>query len=48
MEYPWYELIENSTEITQGDILKNCPGNVCPVLHRLCPGRIQENDADRQ
>lgn len=25
MEYPWYDLIENSTEITQGDILKNCP-----------------------
>ena len=25
MEYPWYELIENSDEITQGDIIKNCP-----------------------
>lgn len=23
--YPWYELIENSNEITQGDILLNCP-----------------------
>lgn len=25
MEYPWYELITNSSEITQGDIIKNCP-----------------------
>lgn len=27
--YPWYELIENTGEITQGDILKGCP---VPVL----------------
>lgn len=25
MEYPWYEVIEKTEEITQGDILKNCP-----------------------
>lgn len=29
MDYPWYELIENSSEITQGDIVKNCP---VPIL----------------
>lgn len=25
MEYPWYEEINNSDEITQGDIILNCP-----------------------
>lgn len=25
IEYPWYELIKSTDEITQGDILKNCP-----------------------
>ena len=25
MEYPWYELIEDSDEVGQGDILYNCP-----------------------
>lgn len=27
--YPWYELINNMDEITQGDILKGCP---VPIL----------------
>ena len=39
MEYPWYELIENSTEITQGDILKNCP---VPKLQDV--SKIEEKD----
>lgn len=29
MEYPWYELIDNVDEITQGDIIKGCP---VPIL----------------
>ena len=29
MDYPWYELLEDSSEITQGDIVKNCP---VPIL----------------
>ena len=29
MEYPWFELQENSTDITQGDIIKGCP---VPIL----------------
>lgn len=29
MEYPWYELISNEEEITQGDIIKGCP---VPIL----------------
>ena len=29
MEYPWYELVDKSNEITQGDILKACP---VPIL----------------
>lgn len=29
MEYPWYELQDKSKEITQGDIIKDCP---VPIL----------------
>lgn len=29
MEYPWYELVDKSNEITQGDIIKACP---VPIL----------------
>ena len=29
IEYPWYELIDNMDEITQGDIIKGCP---VPIL----------------
>ena len=25
MEYPWFELQENSADITQGDIVLHCP-----------------------
>lgn len=25
MEFPWYDLINNSEELHQGDIIKNCP-----------------------
>ena len=25
MEYPWYEVMEKTEEITQGDIIKGCP-----------------------
>ena len=32
MDYPWYELQENSAEITQGDIIKGC---LVPVLREL-------------
>ena len=31
MEYPWYELVEDSDEITQGDIIKSCP---VPIIKR--------------
>ena len=29
MKYPWFELQEDSTDITQGDIIKGCP---VPIL----------------
>ena len=29
MEYPWFELQEDSADITQGDIIKGCP---VPIL----------------
>ena len=29
MEYPWFELQEDSADITQGDIIKDCP---VPIL----------------
>ena len=29
MDYPWFELQENSKDITQGDIIKGCP---VPIL----------------
>ena len=32
MDYPWFELIENSSEITQGDILRSCP---VPILKEV-------------
>lgn len=32
MEYPWFELQENSSDITQGDIIKGCP---VPILKEL-------------
>ncbi len=32
MEYPWYELMEDASEITQGDIIKNCP---VPILKKF-------------
>ena len=25
MEYPWYEVIDTVNDITQGDIIKECP-----------------------
>ncbi len=39
MEYPWYELIESDDEITQGDILKNCP---VPFLEKFSGGIYKE------
>lgn len=32
MNYPWYELLESSSEITQGDIVKSCP---VPILEEF-------------
>lgn len=32
MEYPWYDLIEMTDEITQGDLLFNCPVPILSVL----------------
>ena len=32
MEYPWFELQEDSTDITQGGIIKGCP---VPILKEL-------------
>lgn len=32
MEYPWFELQENSEDITQGDIIKGCP---VPILKEV-------------
>lgn len=31
MNYPWYDVVVDSDEITQGDILKNCP---VPILFK--------------
>lgn len=38
MDYPWYDIVIDSDEITQGDILKNCP---VPILSRS--GGLEEN-----
>lgn len=38
MDYPWYELIESSNEITQGDILKNCPVPILSSVENLQTG----------
>lgn len=35
MEYPWYELKENCDEITQGDIIMQCPVPLIRVLRLL-------------
>ena len=35
MDYPWYELLEDSSEITQGDIVKLS----CPNISRCCKYR---------
>lgn len=32
MEYPWYDLLEMTDEITQGDLLFNCPVPILSVL----------------
>ncbi len=32
MNYPWYEVLDHSSEISQGDILKNCP---VPILGKM-------------
>ena len=41
MDYPWYELLDNCSEITQGDIIKNCP--VPRILSEI--DDIQENQS---
>ena len=38
MDYPWYELVENCEEITQGDIIKGC---YVPILSDT--SKIAEN-----
>lgn len=35
MDYPWYEVLENCDEITQGDILKGCPVPILLKSERL-------------
>ncbi len=40
MEYPWYELQENSADITQGDIIKGCP---VPILKEYDISKIDQN-----
>lgn len=32
IDYPWYELVDNTGEITQGDIIKGCP---VPILKKF-------------
>lgn len=39
MEYPWYELVEDCSEITQGDILKGCP---VPILEEYDSEKINQ------
>lgn len=39
MDYPWYELVQNCEEITQGDIIKGCP---VPML-----SNFNENDTSQ-
>ena len=38
-EYPWYEVVEYSGEITQGDILKNCPVPILSSVDDLTSGK---------
>ena len=40
MEYPWFELKQNSPDITQGDIIKGCP---VPILKEIEISREGQN-----
>lgn len=40
MEYPWFELQENSTDISQGDIIKGCLVPVLKECDNINEGRI--------
>lgn len=40
MEYQWYELITNCREITQGDILMNCPVPIIQFADRIKSGAM--------
>jgi|WetSurSiteA1Bulk_404760.scaffolds.fasta_scaffold00535_8 hypothetical protein len=31
MEYPWYDIIESSNELLQGDLIKECPIVIPPI-----------------
>ena len=39
MEYQWYEVQNNSAEITQGDIIKECPVPILKDYDILKPGQ---------
>lgn len=38
MEYPWYELIDNCDEITQGDIVMQCPVPIIKTDNEVISG----------
>lgn len=42
MDYPWYEVLENCDEITQGDILKRCPVPILLKQEKYDPGSTIE------
>lgn len=46
MDYPWYELIINSNEITQGDIIKKCPVPIIKSVNGLYEGSTIDADIE--
>lgn len=44
MQYPWYELIEDCNEITQGDIIKKCPVPIIKADSEIKAGNTIEAD----
>ena len=46
MQYPWYELINNCNEITQGDIIKKCPVPIIKSVSEVKAGNTIEADIE--
>lgn len=46
MEYPWYELIDSCDEITQGDIVMQCPVPIIKTDNEVISGSTISADIE--